>query len=377
MPVGSATVVRSRPGNEAGHLHARSALCAVLCAALGCTSENKPAAPAPRSATQPVGSGSSAAGPGSNDLGGKPAGESYDAALSRGRELVKTKQYKGAIAAFQAALVATPGDARAQSELGWAAFRAGDLDLAQDATRKSIDAASDPKVKAASLYNLGRILEARGDAKAAGDAYRESLQLRPNRVVDSRLAALGAGGTAETLDPRPLQGPSRLPAGVEPRDLEGPTKLATPAAPFEAVEVRTQGDADYSAAQLAIKTHAGWFVSEEFLQQSAAQMWGSIKELTVDRGVLKVVYTQGWVGRDFDDENGSYAIESDSTLVVVCGVGRSGKPSCTPPVTMSTTSVGLKDVQWSRKVTLLADRVLKVEGKRGDPHVGAHKLVFP
>jgi TolA-binding protein len=46
--------------------------------------------------------------------------------------------------------------------LGWAAFQAGDYDKAREANASAIRAASGRAVKAASLYNLGRVAEATG-----------------------------------------------------------------------------------------------------------------------------------------------------------------------------------------------------------------------
>jgi tetratricopeptide (TPR) repeat protein len=82
-------------------------------------------------------------------------------------------------------------DARALSELGWAAFKAGDYDRALSANRDSVKAATEPRVKAASLYNLGRVAEACGDKPAAVGYYLQSIRLRPNDAVAARLKALG------------------------------------------------------------------------------------------------------------------------------------------------------------------------------------------
>src|SRR5689334_12066582 len=78
----------------------------------------------------------------------------YREALARGRAASKKGDHAAAVAAFDEALAAAPGDPRALSELGWAAFRAGDLARALRATQESIAGAQDPSVRAASLYNL-------------------------------------------------------------------------------------------------------------------------------------------------------------------------------------------------------------------------------
>lgn len=123
----------------------------------------------------------------------------FAALLARGRKHAEARQWGDAVRAFEAAVAIDPGDARAQSELGWAAFNAGDLATAKRATQIAVTAASDRSLKAQSLYNAGRIAEASDDAAAAERAYRESLTLRPSDVVEKRLAGLGSGKGAIEL----------------------------------------------------------------------------------------------------------------------------------------------------------------------------------
>lgn len=116
--------------------------------------------------------------------------------LAAGRKAVKAKDYAAGIAAFEAALTIDANNASALGELGWAAYNAGDLDKAERFTRQAITAASQDKTRGAVLYNLGRILEDRGQKDEAAVAYQRSLQLRPNDTVSGRLTALQAGGAA-------------------------------------------------------------------------------------------------------------------------------------------------------------------------------------
>lgn len=115
----------------------------------------------------------------------------YREHLAAGRQLARAGKWRDAAAEFAAALEAIPMDGRGLSELGWASFQAGDFDRARDANRKSVLASSDPSVKAASLYNLGRIAEATGAGADAAGHYRASLRLRDNATVRERLAKLG------------------------------------------------------------------------------------------------------------------------------------------------------------------------------------------
>jgi tetratricopeptide (TPR) repeat protein len=84
--------------------------------------------------------------------------------LKAGRALAKKKEWKAAVAELQQATAAAPDEPAAWSELGWTAFQADDLDLAESANRKAVELATADKhkgLKAASPYNLGRIAEKR------------------------------------------------------------------------------------------------------------------------------------------------------------------------------------------------------------------------
>jgi hypothetical protein len=148
------------------------------------------------SASGSAGAGSAAAVDGGLTLDAAPAGgASYRAALERGRRRVRAKDWRGGVAAFDEALAARPGDARALSELGWAAFRAGDLERAAQASHDASTAAgASVRVRAAALYNLGRVDEARGDKDGAAEAYRASLQLHGSRAVKRHLRAIVKAG---------------------------------------------------------------------------------------------------------------------------------------------------------------------------------------
>ena len=115
----------------------------------------------------------------------------YAARLRAGRAHAKAKRWGEAVSEFEAALALVPMDDRALSELGWAAFQAGDQVKAEKANADSVRVSSQPELKAASLYNLGRVAEARGDVDRAAALYADSLVLRPNRTVVKRLVALG------------------------------------------------------------------------------------------------------------------------------------------------------------------------------------------
>lgn len=129
------------------------------------------------------------------------------AQLRLGRELAQKGQNAAAIAAFDAALRAVPNEPRVLSELGWVLREAGDLVRAEAACKKAVQVTQDPLLRAPTLYNLGRVLEQKGDKKSAIIAYRDSLKLRENRVVRERLLDLDPSMPRDTLHPEPMEGP--------------------------------------------------------------------------------------------------------------------------------------------------------------------------
>jgi len=127
----------------------------------------------------------------------------YQAIMDEGAKAAKKGDHAGAVAAFDRALAIKPNDQAALTDQGWSAFQMHALDRAEAITRKAIAAGGDPRRTAAAQYNLGRILEERGNKAGAIAAYQESLKLRPNRVVSARLAGLdpaASGFSAEKLE---------------------------------------------------------------------------------------------------------------------------------------------------------------------------------
>ncbi len=122
---------------------------------------------------------------------------SFRQLLNDGRAKVKAGDHAAGVSLYIEALAIDPNHARLLSELGWANFKLNELDEAEEFTRSSIAHSRDDKVRGASLYNLGRIHEARGDSDEAATAYSNSLTVRPgNAIVQKRLDALESGGAA-------------------------------------------------------------------------------------------------------------------------------------------------------------------------------------
>lgn len=304
----------------------------------------------------------------------KEARARYRAALAEGRELHRRGEFTPAIAAFERALATDPDDPRALAELGWAAFFAGDLELAEEKTRAALQRSADAKGKGAALYNLGRIAEKRGQTAEAIAHYQESLRQRPNDKVRERLTQLDAGAARarEVLTPAPLLGPFPSldafcagrrttddaaapcdPAAPFPAEVyEGPTALARGQAPI--LEARTLWSAGLPSlnpeaevlVHLAIRTAQGWFVSEPVADIYNPGAFGIFSSLTataleltdlVAGGSPELVYRFA-LGRH-DSDMGLNEIESTSERsLVLCGIGPSGAPSCTGALTLEVRS---------------------------------------
>lgn len=131
----------------------------------------------------------------------------YHQHLEQGRKLAKAQEWAKAIVELEAALAVIPGDDRALGELSWAAFSSGDHAKARSSAKAAVLAASNPKIKGASLYNLGRAEEALGELAAAKSAYEQSIAARPNEVVRKRLADLATRVPA-IAEPLPCTKPS-------------------------------------------------------------------------------------------------------------------------------------------------------------------------
>jgi tetratricopeptide (TPR) repeat protein len=299
----------------------------------------------------------------------------YERALAEGRRLHRAREYAAAVKAFEGALAAAPDDARAQSELGWAAFFAGDLGRAEQATRRALAGTDDAELRGSALYNLGRILEARGAADEAIDAYARSMEARPNAIVAERRTKLGeaAALVAATTEPRPLSGPhTDLAAWCSERErasaegflcdptskqlgyYDGARSLERPPAPFLEVRVFASGTAMFpgdesseigfgeASYHLAVRTDRGWFVWQDLASTynpGAFGIWGEMRtdalELRdlVPGGAPEVVvrYTSSLVDQNMAGAEVSF---ESTSYVLVCGIGSSG-PSCVGPVATS------------------------------------------
>ena len=373
------------------------------CATAGCKSEKKaaeqPAAPASDVPAAPR-------TPAPGDETAEPTGErrapaeSYDQALARGQKLARDKKYPDAMRAFEAALAARPDDARALSELSWVAFRANELDRAKQAAEASVAAAEEPKLKAASLYNLGRVAEAQGDWNEAAKAYKESLKLRPHKAVERRLASVESPVRPQRLD-GPYADEKSFCAAQRARAPEHARSqfacsLATGAlnfefeakAPFLGIGMAETDDAA-GTLHLAIQTSAGWFVFDEWVYHDEFNMV-TVDAVEVAGQRIIIRNSEEASERDsWEDDDGQFYSTlmqvSTTDYVTICGIGASGNVSCVPKVQTGYTSEGQDDYREPSFDVSLGARdklTVKVSDRNGSDadvsaFVGVHPLAFP
>ena len=176
--------------------------------------------------------------------------QQYVAALKAGRQADGKGQLAEARQQFAAAVALLPEGGAAQSELGWVAYRLKDLAVAEQATRAAVRHSERPSLRAASLYNLGRILTDQGKKAEAGQAYKEAWELGRNPVTLAAWKALdpvAAGAAWPSV--RALTGPVAL-AGTTPEALK---QAACRAQLTEVVKKQTDADPPLTLGRLASK----------------------------------------------------------------------------------------------------------------------------
>lgn len=360
------------------------ALAAALLVVAACKSESKPATEN-RPATPKPDAAAAAEPPRKEQPLEKPS-EAFRKALRQGRELVRAKKYKEAIAELDRALAIAPDNPRVMSELSVAALRAGDLERAKKTAQMSVTLAFDPRLKAASLYNLGAAYEKEGNKKAAIEAYVKSLELRPHAGVEKKLVALG--GMAPSKTPIDLIGFAGPHAGLEALCKAGPEPMkgkcfvhdmarASKVGPFVAAaavrledrEEKPKGWTWGSNCHLALETERGWFIAYNGL---ACEDHDITSVAIEPEGELVAV------------RSGSYRSSRSEGMyqdwLQLCGVGPSGVPSCTEPVEtgyeliMNDDETGEESREDDDYTVTIEDGALTVSDGE---HRGRHKLAFP
>lgn len=132
----------------------------------------------------------------------KAAAATFESKFAEATQLAKDKGRVGVskvLIAFEEAVKLARDGAQKARALGEVSVLAMELELPayRQAAQASCDALSSERgaARASHLYNLGRVAEALQETTSAAAIYRSSLALRPNEIVSSRLAKLGAPAT--------------------------------------------------------------------------------------------------------------------------------------------------------------------------------------
>jgi Tfp pilus assembly protein PilF len=355
----------------------------LLAALMGCKGESSPSTGEPSAAP-----GAAPASASASPAAAPPAGKgkradvkqdkkrsraeqkAWSEAMAKGRARFRAKDFATAVEAFDAALKISPDDAQTLSELGWAAFQAGDLQRAEEMTRASLLRSSTAEVKGATLYNLGRIEEQRNVKDKAIDAYEQSLRVRPNATVLARLRSLDAA-RADAFAPLAFSradGPhpdlaafcAKARAGGKDGEkvlcdpeksaffaIEGPTEIASVSAPYQKIALHSTlvpvfmdtasddiADAGPGTERLflAVKLPSGVFLSPELGGVYNPGAFGIHQSLTVRRFELRDVVPGGAkeivisYGVHADDMNlaGAEMYATESEHLMLCGVPDAG-----------------------------------------------------
>lgn len=119
----------------------------------------------------------------------KSVAQAYAAGLKKGRAETLAKRYDAAIAAFDEALKALPGDPRALSERGYAKLVAGKTEEAKKDFTEALAATKEPKLLAQIHYNLGLVAEKLGKAEDAKVSFARSNALAPSKAAATKAGA--------------------------------------------------------------------------------------------------------------------------------------------------------------------------------------------
>jgi hypothetical protein len=116
------------------------------------------------------------------------ASKAYRAAMTRGRKATDAKEYEKANAAFEEALAAKPGDARARAEQGYAYLLNGSLLGASEAFEMAAQGTKDRKLLSQIWFNRGLLDDKRDEPENAVVDYYIANRLSPSAAAKKKLA---------------------------------------------------------------------------------------------------------------------------------------------------------------------------------------------
>lgn len=233
-------------------------------------------------------------------------------ALRQARETAQGGHHAQALSMFEDALALAPSDERLMCETGFVAFRAENLDRAAFLVAKALQRFGSPQQvsepmrvpMAMCLYNAGRVAEAQEQTTKALGYYRASLNLRENRIVRERFAALGGDGNRPALEPavaslEALMAQIREDACQE----EGGDEDDAPCEVGIDRQVESDSEGFPEAALISVTT--GFYGSESYVHLAVrtAEGWR-------DAGPALYVYNPGAFGISEEGEVGEMSFET-------------------------------------------------------------------
>jgi hypothetical protein len=313
--------------------------------------------------------------------------------------------HKTAMAAYDRALAIKPNDQGALTDQGWSAFQLQLFERAEAITRLALENYESDRRSAAAHYNLGRILEARGNRAGAIAAYQASLETRPTRTVREHLATLdpAAAAAADPLRPVPMLGPfarladfCKTKEEYQRRDCPAPgrgAKVEDVGAPYKDVVWIEVGDEPWCF--IAIRLAAGWFVSPKGWgctgdAEARINLESFAMDDLVPGGAREIVARTSTTFMELyvvnDGPVKSYAKDCESRMLA-CGVPskagvQSGPPTCIEMPDGNGTSWCSGDWAWQLQPDFTADGFVDVKAT-GTPDdtaralMGRRRLAFP
>ncbi len=262
----------------------------------------------------------------------------YVAALRDGRARAVAGDVAAAMAAYEAALKIVADDVPTRIELSRLALQAGDAVRARDEASAAAARALNPRLRAAALHQLGAAARALGDDDRARAVLTRSLAWFPTAAVGDLVAAL-VDDDFDPLAPVPMRGPVddlNASCGLVP-ELAPATPCVVHAgkslelgAPYLGVQAFRYGGQEASGpCNLAIRTDAGWFVAGAVVDCGGGVAGSTELEILsaiTQRERPPVIRLVQFAMRE------SQSVEDIVRVVVLCGLGPSGVPSCTPSI---------------------------------------------
>lgn len=105
--------------------------------------------------------------------------QSWRNSLQEARKMYQEKAYSEAFQKYQEAQKLAPKDIDLSNEIAQSAYRAGELQRAEEAYQKSAEKSSEKKQKAISQYNLGNSFYKQEKLDQAIEAYKNALRNNP------------------------------------------------------------------------------------------------------------------------------------------------------------------------------------------------------